>query len=214
MRAGSAAGPCGADEGGAQMSLPLFERSALLRTLNYLRVRHQFYFRYNILYPMICAAVTLLALKALSPEPFFSANGIASRFSTFFAITTPFYIAALAAISTFPGPKFFDEPFKMSRPTTIVIAGDLGAPETVEVTQRHFLCLLYGYCCILSFLLFLVAVVAPVVAPGLSAIFGATSQLGSYILSFIFLFFVFQSFILLLLGIYFLSDRIHRKDME
>lgn len=76
--------------------------------------------------------------------------------------SAPFFIAALAVVSTFAGPELFSEPFKMKEPVTLHVIGERGEPELKDVTPRHFLSLLLGYCCLLSLVPFLVSIFSPV----------------------------------------------------
>jgi len=191
--------------------MPFFERSVFLRALNFLRVRHPFALRYSFLYPL---ALTLLvggAFFKFSPNvDVYGRDGLISQLSPFLAIFAPFFLAALAAVSTFQGANFLDAPFQMEGEVTLVIAGERGFPEAIKVTPRHFLSLLFGYCCVVSLTLFLLTIAVPLLSGGVSDYFAGWAAFVGWLGFGLFLFFFFQIILSTLLGVYYLSDKFHR----
>lgn len=191
------------------------EGSALTRPLNYLRVRHPYRFRYNFLYPALAAALLLAIVVFWRPQiMLWTQTGLISRFSQYLGVLAPFYLASLSAVATFSGPTNFDADFKMSRPVTLIVAGERGYPERVTITPRHFLSLLFGYCCVVSAGLFLVSLLAPalvdVSAMGISGSSERSSLMGRGMAG-VFFFLLFQILISTMLGVYYLADKMHRR---
>lgn len=136
--------------------------------------------------------------------------GLLNQLSAFLAVFAPFFLASLAAVATFAGPDFLDESFQMSSDVELDIVGELGALQPMDVTPRHFLSLLFGYCCVIALGLFLLTILVPAIAPGVSDLFGTWATILGWLFLFLFLFLFFQIILLTLLGIYYLSDKIHR----
>lgn len=189
----------------------LFERSALLRTLNYIRVSHGFAFCYNWLYPGISAIGILLILhySDLSADVF-SKDGIIAKLGPYFSLTAPFFLAALSAVATFSGPTGFDEKFRMVNDVTLLIS-EKGKMKSFDVTPRYFLSLLFGYCCVLSFILFVFSVFAPYMGSAEMAPFESLGGLIWTAVAGVYFLFAAQVSILMLLGIYYLADKFHRN---
>jgi hypothetical protein len=189
-----------------------FEKSVFLRSLNYLRVNHRYALLYNWIYPFVLGGATALVILQLSTEiSLFQADGFVRSFTPVLSILAPFYIAALAAVATFSGNQSVDKPFDMSQPVLLKVIGDGGDWENIDVTPRHFLSLLFGYCTSLSIFLLLVSIFAPFIAKLAET---APCEWTSFSLALIFGIFTVllsQLFLGTLLGVYYLADRIHRN---
>lgn len=187
------------------------EKSALLRALNYQRVRHGYAIRYNLIYPALVAIASVWAINAygsLSDE--FEVDGFVRETLSILSILAPFFIASLAAVATFDGPADFDEPFKMSSPLTLTIVGKGGEWALIHPTQRHFLSLLFGYCATLAIFLLLFVILSPTLS---SPWFGISTDAWWYaqaVSMILFVFFLTQLVLSMMLGIYYLADRLHR----
>lgn len=193
--------------------VPLLERSVFLRSLNFLRVKHQFAAVYTYWYPAIATGCTIGLLFFLARSiNAYGPTGLLNQLSPFLAVFAPFFLAALAAIATFSGPAFMDESFQMASPVTLEFAGELGVIEPQDVTPRHFLSLLFGYCCVVSLALFLLSVLVPILAPNVAYMFGDYAELFGWVFLSLYLFLFFQIVLLTLLGIYYLSDKVHRPN--
>lgn len=189
------------------------EKSALMRPLNFLRVSHQFAKRYNLFYPLILSGLTVVAVEyGSTPLDAMKRDGIIHSFSGIFSLMTPFYIAAIAAIATFSGKATIDKPFEMSSPVTLEILGDSGHWEVINVTPRHFLSLLFGYSTLVSLVLAVFSNLAPLLRDAYEKCDCTSAQYTLPFIIGIFFFFVFQLVLNTLLGVYFLSDKIHRYN--
>lgn len=186
--------------------------STLLRTLAFVRVKSPFATRYNIVYPGLLSAFSAaLVFLAIDDISIFSRGGLLSSIVPFLSILAPFYVAALAAVSTFSGKPDFDEKFKMTEPVTLNIPGERGIPEEVEITQRHFLSLLFGYCCVVSLALLLFSIAVPVFTGAVSIASTDGLRIIKSAAFLVYSFALFQVIILTLLAVYYLADKIHRS---
>ena len=187
------------------------EKTVFLRTLNYLRVSHGYAMRYNWIYPLLLGGVSALGiLQLVTARSLFEDGGLVRSFTPVLSILAPFYIAALAAVATFSGNKSVDSPFDMSQPVLLKVIGDGGDWENIDITPRHFLSLLFGYCTLLSIFLLLFSIFAPFIARLVESLLCNSP---AFLLSGLFLVFnvlVSQLILGTLLGVYYLADRIHR----
>lgn len=125
-----------------------------------------------------------------------------------------FFIAALAAVATFDRPGLDDqmkgEPARMKR------RGRSGDGVVKVLTHRQFIAYLFGYLSFISILfllfIFIVRLIGPIVIRFINE--NTDSDIVNIILvikivgCFVFFFLFFQIIITMLLGIYFLSDRL------
>lgn len=176
-------------------------------------MKHQYASKYSFVYPIVLSVLTALVLFTLAPNlNVYGSDGLLVKLTPFLAVMAPFFLASLAAVSTFGGPDFFDEPFDMEEPVTLEVVGEMGALEPIEVTPRHFLSLLFGYCCVTTLALFIFSIFVPQVAVGLASLAGTFAPYVAWLGLIVFLFLFFQVILASLLGIYYLSDKIHRKN--
>lgn len=188
------------------------ERTVFLRPLNYLRIRHPYALKYNWLYPLFLGGVISFGfLKLGSAADAFKDGGVILSLIPLLSILSPFYIAALAAVSTFTGNKSVDLPFEMRKPVLLYVMGDGGDWEDIEVTPRHFLSMLFGYSTALSLLLLLLAIFSPLALSALQKIPSGYASYGLSAFLCVFLLLFSQLVLGTLLGVYFLADKIHRK---
>lgn len=187
------------------------EKSVFLRSLNYLRVRHRFALRYNWIYPAVfCSLLSYSVIEFANVSTTFAVGGLIKSFVPVLSILAPFYIAALAAVSTFRGKEAVDKKFEMSEPVLLKVIGDGGEWEKIDVTPRHFLSLLFGYCAALSIFVLTFALFSEFVPKVFVGFLDCWKNyfLGILVIGFLFLFS--QLVLATLLGIYFLADKLHR----
>lgn len=189
------------------------EKNIPLRVFNYLRIRHGYWAQYNLIFPFLLTTSFFLLLFFVSES--FSAlgsTGVLSEFTQLLAILSPFFLASLAAVSTFSGYGNFDEEIGMADPPKIerYVRGRWEGPFIL--TTRQFLSLLFGYCATISILLFLTAVVASRAQPIGSPYAPLSEQIvnGAIIGTFLFVFF--HMIVATILGVYYLSDKMHRAE--
>lgn len=189
------------------------ENRVLLRSMAFLRVSHPHQFRYNWLYPMVLMIVFYCS-TVVSWDP---AAGLYSgkqleRFQDHLTLLIPFFIASLAAVSTFPGPTKFDQEFEMSEPVTLVRLGERGGWVEEALSPRRFLSLLFGYATLISFGLVLFGELITPLALTVEALFGISATGVDVVLGLPYLLMFSQLVILTLLAVYYLSDYLARLD--
>ena len=137
-------------------------------------------------------------------------SGLIAGFTQILGILAPFFIASLAAVATFAANELFDTKFQMVEALTLDRL-ERGQWRTRTLTVRQFLSLLFGYCGFVSLLLFLISLVAHVIAPGVSIVLGGLSPALGTIFFVLYLFAFFHMMTATVIGIYYLSDRMHRE---
>lgn len=189
------------------------ETNVPLRIFGYLRIKHGYRMHYNIWIPGFLTGLFFVGAISIADElPSVGDKGLLGDFSQLLAILSPFYLAALAAVSTFGGKVNFDSPIEMKNPPEIThfVKGRWDTPKVL--TTRQFLSLLFGYCAAVSIILFLVTVLSEKAnAINVGAAWSARFYL-DYGISLSFLFVFFHMITASFLGIYYLSDKIHRDN--
>ncbi|HEY4344421.1 MAG TPA: hypothetical protein VGN05_08740 [Parvibaculum sp.] len=187
--------------------------SRLFRPLDYLRVRHEAKFKYDYGYPLAFATLTVgVSLLVPIQVNVFGNDGLIKIISGLIGILAGFFIASLAAIATFNNAGM-DRVMPGQPPVLDVTVR--GRKAQLQLTRRRFLSLLFGYLSMLSIFLYLIGEVSRVIAPDV-----VRSLQSNWILllrtTFLFLYMcVFANLLVTtLLGLFFMSDRIHRSDSE
>lgn len=159
------------------------EKTIFLRSFNYLRVSHDYSLLYNVIYPLLFAVfITVIFSIFDTSANLFEKDSLINSFVPVLSILTPFYIAALAAVSTFSGLTQIDKPFEMKKPVLLEVIGKGGDWEFIDVTPRHFLSLLFGYCTATSILLLTISIFLPSLKTGLFFYLLFTSVLFCFLL--------------------------------
>lgn len=192
-------------------------RSALVRTLYYLKVKTSFSRRYNYIYPATVTAVIAFSIYIAAPdENIWGSNGIISKLTAFLAVLAPFYIASLAAVATFQGNKDLDLPFPPDhngRCASLPYIGTGGVAEPQPITQRHFLSLLFGYSTIIAFSLLLLSIAGPIFGNILPKGLLISEIISSFAAVF-FCFLFFQIMSITIIAVYYLSDKLQRETQD
>jgi hypothetical protein len=190
------------------MSLP-----PLIKPLDYLRIRHPEKRRYDSWLPFALSALSILGLAVLPlPVQILGDGGLLSIFTEFLPVLFGFYIAALAAIATFDR-QGMDDPMPGQAPEMWVTFH--GKRESVPLTRRRFLCYMFGYLALMSFALFAISAVGNWLAPNIHALVPYDAKAFLYVrwgFLGVFLFLASNLLVTTLLGLYYMTDRIHRLD--
>src|SRR5690606_6977027 len=96
-------------------------------------------------------------------------KGIITQSTELLKMLIGFYIAALAAVSTFPGQNL-DQNFSGSK--MILTVRRMGKKKTKNLTRREFLSYLFGYLAFLSIWLFILGVVMQLAGPYFANLLG------------------------------------------
>ncbi len=188
----------------------------LLSPLNYLKIRHEEKKWYDLYLPL-SGAVFITIVYCYLPNQFklIGNNGLISQVNGLLQVLIGFYIAALAAVSTF-GNATIDDVMAGTPPT--LKESFRGKMSSVKLTRRRFICYLFGYLALVSFALFSLGLITSLIGQNLAVWVAGISSLWSLtVLKVVFVFVYF--FVLLnivtttLLGLYFLAVRIHQSDI-
>jgi hypothetical protein len=161
---------------------------------------------FQYLYPTVLAGAILVAYQALQRNWFmFQLDSIVASATTLMGVLIGFYIAALAAVTSFPNESL-----------NSVMAGnapkirEISSNKKEPVTRRRFLSILLGYCAFLSIFIYAVGSLysSVVFAPFIN------TTLSSWLISLWWIFYTWISSSLLvvtMLCLHYLIDRMHRS---
>lgn len=187
--------------------------------LNYLRIQHGrgiFHSKqtYDFVLPVIMALFVFMVFRCLKIEICITKNpDIIKRVGDLLQLLVAFYMAALAAVSTFDR-KGLDEKLKGESATLLVRGKDGVRSRQKILTNRQFISYLFGYLSFLSLILFLFLIFFDAVWPKIELKFIDVSwvkHIGE-VISVLFFAALWQLVFVSLLGIYFLTDRLQVLD--
>jgi len=189
--------------------------SMTLKPFKYLLIKHDDKRLFDLFIPLLLASVLALVYYFLDkPFALVASGGLIPQVNSLLQMLIGFYIASLAAIATF-GNESIDEIMAGTPPKLKTrIKGEL---QEIELTRRRFLCYLFGYLALMSILLYLTGVVAILLGYSGADLFNMLNAIGKMavlkaILLFIYLFFLTNLIQTTLLGLYYLSVRIHESS--
>jgi len=123
----------------------------------YLRIRHDVKPTFDFWWPLVFTAATTGVFWWLPVKPAILGDaGFLKGIRELISLFAAFFVIALAAVSTFDRTG-------MDR----LMPGTPPRLGERDLTQRQFVCYLFGYLAILSFVLFIGAIVAEIIAPSL-----------------------------------------------
>lgn len=185
----------------------------LFSPLSYLRIEHDEKRWYDYRIPLIGALVVMLAYYFCHNQiPMIGSSGLIVQVNGLLQVLIGFYIAALAAVSTFSNSTI-DKTMAGDPPT--LIEEFRGTKLRVELTRRRFVCYLFGYLALTSFVLFSLGLVSILIGKTMSIWIASVVSLNT-LLVLKTMFLGIYSVILIniitttLLGLYFLSVRFHQ----
>jgi hypothetical protein len=175
----------------------------LLAPFRYLSIQHGHKARFDWIWPGILTVVTVAGFCSLPIQPaLLGEHGVLQGVHDLIVLFSAFFVASLAAVATF-APGSLDELMRGTSPLL----------RDRELTRRQFVCHLFGYLAVLSFLLFLAIVGAQIVDPSLHVILSPTlfSWL-KLVAGTIFTFAFWNMMVTTLLGVYFLIERVNINE--
>lgn len=181
----------------------------LFSPFRYLKIRHEAKWVYDFLLPFllaICSTITLFCIP--NRPPFFGSNGIVTYVSEILKFLSPFYIAALAAVATFDSPSI-KASFKGKKP--FIIEKERGEPKRNELNRRQFLSLAFGYLALVSLLMYFAGYIAWIISTNIDWA-GGFLKFVKISCSFAYLFVFYNILTTTMLGLFYLSDRLHREE--
>lgn len=185
----------------------------LLEPLKYLTIRHDEKRRYDLWYPLLGAVVTTLIYVLMAvPFSILGKNGLVPQINGLLQVLIGFYIASLAAIATFSNPAI-DEVMAGKPPTVKEMYR--GKLLEVPLVRRRFLCYLFGYLALVSFVLFgfglMITLFTTPIASLLIDIPWALT-ISKIVFVFCYTLILFNMLSTTLLGLYYLAIRIHQPN--
>ena len=183
----------------------------LLTPLSYLRIERQDKILDELVIPGILTLFLMAVLLFFSGEiPIFSENGVVSVIVNYLQIVSGFYIASLAAVATFNK----DSMDKAMPGIPVVLPARKkrrGKPEALS--RRRFLCFMFGYLAFVSLFLYFGGSALVLLAPHLKLIVsGVWLSILKWLVTSLYIFMTANMLITTLLGLYYMTDRIHRKE--
>jgi hypothetical protein len=180
----------------------------LLSPLNYLRIRHERKTKYDLWIPLFLAGISVAGLALLPvPIPLLGKDSLLVQVSELITILIGFFIAALAAVATFEH-RGMDELMAGTPPT--LWATFKGQPIKRQLTRRQFLCYLFGYLAFTSLALFFIILILSSIEPTIRQLDTNKYPVFKAAGLFLFLFIFWNLMITTLVGLFYLTDRIHR----
>lgn len=138
--------------------MALQKHTKVLTVFSFLRLRSADIFWYQWIYPTIGFALAYGGSWLIDDGTFsFDGAKLINDINTLMGILIGFYIAALAAVSSFTNENL-DKIMKGRAPT--LTSRRKGADIEEKLTRRRFLAVLFGYCASLSIFLYIFGVIA------------------------------------------------------
>lgn len=190
--------------------MALHKHTKIFTVFSFLRLRSADIFWYQWIYPTILFAF-IFGGYALCGDQFIAFDKIRliGDVNVLMGILVGFYIAALAAVSSFSNDNL-DQIMKGRAPTLTVFRG--GEEIVEKLTRRRFLAILFGYCAVLSIILYVYGVfqvhvhVKPPAVHWVQEAFIISGQVawGMYVWT------ISSLIVVTLLGLHYLVERMHR----
>lgn len=188
----------------------MLQRLKIFEPLSYLRIQNSQIKWFSFYIPLGLTTLFLTVYYSLpSRLNVFENDGLIASISQLLSVLVGFYIASLAAVATFTKENL-DKTIKGEATTLKQVRGGKIVKE--ELTRRRFICLLFGYCSWISIHLFIIGTFSRLIKNDVKLLI-KTEFLHELILGiflFIYIFFFFNLMITTLLGLNYLTDRIHR----
>lgn len=185
----------------------------ILRSFIYLRIQHERKVYWDLWYPLLAAIVFVMMQTIVGLDlTLVGSDGVLRQVNGLLGVLSGFYIASLTAVAAIQSPGLSQ-----------LMAGDAPELEVVKnkrtyrkkLTRGEFLRFLFGYLAVASILLFFVGIlIDSFYAPALAR-FPVVAQhlqwIGAIVL-FTYVFALANIMTNTLVGVYYLSDRMHRID--
>lgn len=184
----------------------------LLRPFSYLTIKHPAKRMIDFYFPFFLSLlVALVAYFSRGEVNFWGGGGLVDLLQSLVQNLPGFYIAALAAVSTFGKQTTLDATIPSPTPTIETWYGQ--SKVSIDLTRRRFLCLLFAHLTALSILISVVSAVMRVSAlPSRNFLPGWALDVGFLFSVVLYFFMLFQMFCVTLFGLFYLSDKIHQPD--
>ncbi len=133
--------------------MALRKHTKVFTVFSFLRLRSSDIFWYQWIYPTAIVAAIFIAFRWFGNQLItYDAEKLIADVNSLMGILVGFYIAALAAVSSFTNENL-DQVMKGRAPTLTTVRQGKEIKETL--TRRRFLAVLFGYCATLSIFLYI-----------------------------------------------------------
>ncbi len=183
----------------------------LLTPLSYLRITRQDKHTDELIIPGLVTITSVIILACFAGRvPVFAEKGVISAIVNYLQIVSGFYIASLAAVATF-NKDSMDKTMPGIPVTLPNRRRKKGRPE--PLSRRRFLCFLFGYLSFASLVLYFGGSALVLLAPHIKEMIPAQAlPFLKWPVITLYLFVTSNVMITTLLGLYYMTDRIHRKE--
>ena len=184
----------------------------LLRPFSFLAIRHPSNLPVwvNWALPLAATGMSLFSLHWLGADVnVFGSQGLLDRMLAFVQTLAGFYIAALAAVSSFNSPHL-DREMPAPAPTMYIMYN--GSKQLVPATRRRFLASMFAYLTSLTFLFSLAAIATIVLAPVLKQTWPSAVSFLHGVGAGFFLLALFQMTCVTFWGLFYLGERMITPD--
>ncbi|MGE8446143.1 MAG: hypothetical protein ACN6O1_07990 [Comamonas sp.] len=184
----------------------------LFRPFSFLTIQHpsRLPLWVNWMLPCIVTVAVIIGFSAFSaPLNFFGSQGLIDRLLSFIQTLAGFYIAALAAVSSFNSPHLDRE---MPQPAPTMYIKHNGALQKVSATRRRFLTAMFAYLTALSIIFSLTGIAALNLALPLAIEFPLAIVWLRWTGLACFLFLLFQMMLITFWGLFYLGERMLTPD--
>lgn len=183
----------------------------LLTPLSYLRIKRQDKHTDELIIPGLITVVSIFILACFNGRiPVFAEKGVISAIVNYLQIVSGFYIASLAAVATFNK----DSMDKAMPGIPVILPNRRRRKGRSEpLSRRRFLCFLFGYLSFASLVLYFGGSALVLLAPHIKEMIPAQAlPLLKWPVITLYLFVTSNVMVTTLLGLYYMTDRIHRKE--
>ena len=179
----------------------------------YLKIKHEQKVWWDSVYPLLTAVAFVILLLTLDLDiQFVGADGLLRQINGLLGVLAGFYIASLTAIAALQS-KSLDEQMAGDAPTLNVVED--GKPRVLTLKRREFLRYLFGYLAVSSIIMFFTGIALDIFyAPVVRSIAFVSCNL--HVITpfaiFAYIFALTNIMINTLVGVYYLTDRMHRSQ--
>ena len=186
------------------------KHTKIFTVFSFLRLKSADIFWYQWVYPTIIFILIYFGHLFVGQDVIvFNADNFVSGINALMGVLVGFYIASLAAVSSFTNENL-DKIMKGRAPKITIILQ--GKPIEETLTRRRFLAILFGYCAILSILLYVFGIVQSNTQIEVPEIFWVQVcyAIGKQMAWAGYIWMVSSLLVVTLLGLHYLVERMHR----
>lgn len=186
----------------------------LFRPLSgYLSIRHKTKPYVDWAIPGLLSAIaTLIVFFVKGKLNFYGDGGFVSLALGYIQNLPGFYIAALAAIATFPRVEI-DQIISGNSPPRIKNVDSQGNSNVIDLTRRRFLCLMFAFLTAECIMLTLFSIVGISIAEPVREMLPSWAHTGLFVgAAFFYFLLLFQLIVATFWGLYYLGEKIHQAN--